>query len=141
MLDKNDLRLRYKGDLLKKDWEISFNMYTKHILQITSVRGWTITLLIAYLGFLASFNKFDVIFIGPMVLIILGFFILELFEATSLTFISNKVQEVEQLFMLDDPDKFIVGIENYLFRNFEYQTYTKKFLSIMYYTFKIRVIF
>ena len=31
-------------DLVVKDWETGFGMYNKHVVQITVIRGWTLTL-------------------------------------------------------------------------------------------------
>jgi hypothetical protein len=135
--------IKIKEELVIKDWEKGFDMHTKHNSQVSLIRGWTITLLMAYFGFLTSIKRFEFVFIIPMMLIIAGFLILELFEGIYLVSIGRQLHEVERIFMIRDINQRDVCIDKYQFRNLQLakRRFTDKILSAVSYIKSYRVIF
>jgi len=118
MTDQHN-RLPDNRDLVIKDWETGFAMFSKHVAQITALRGWTLTLLLAYLGFLTSIRQFDWYLQVPMGFVIGGFFILELFEGMHMQFIGRQTLRIERIFANPDTDAQNHEIQKHRFRNLE----------------------
>jgi hypothetical protein len=118
MTDDHDC-LPHNRDIVMKDWETGFAMYTKHVAQITALRGWTLTLLLAYLGFLMGIRHFDWYLQVPMGFVIGGFLILELFEGASMQLVSRRTHRIEQIFANPDPDAQNHVLQRYRFRDLE----------------------
>ena len=108
-----------KRELIIKDWETGFEMYNKHVAQITALRGWNLTLMLAYLGFVTSIKLFDIFLIIPMIFVIVGFFILELFEGMYMQFIGRQILKIERIFSIIEERKRNQEIDEYRFRDLE----------------------
>ena len=68
-----------KIQLLMKEYDTAYSANSRHSSQIVSLRGWTITLLLAYFGLLQTGDseQFTLVVVIPTVLILGGFFVLE----------------------------------------------------------------
>lgn len=130
-------------DLVVKDWEIGFGMYSKHVSQITTIRGWTLTLILAYLGFLVSTQNFNLYLQIPMAFVIGGFFILELIEGMHMQFIGRRTLKIERIFSHPDIETRSREIKQYLFRDVELheRTHTDRLKWILSYAKGVRVVF
>jgi hypothetical protein len=85
--------------LIIKDLESAHSWYQFIESQISSWRSLTLTLLVAYVGFLFTVEKTgsDVAF--PVLLIPVPFFLLEIYSRAHLGFLGNNVKEIENIFM------------------------------------------
>ena len=82
--------------------------------QITTIRGWCITLILAYLAFLAG-SKTSNRILWPAGFAPVGFYIMEALVRMRSLIIQKKIQETNALFM-GDPKDFNSAIRNYRFR-------------------------
>ena len=109
--------IEHKVSIVVKDLDTAFEVYSRYVTRLTSLRGWTVTILLAYMGFLIS-NKTDkVIALLPLGLILLLFMYLEAVYRGELRFLAKEVREVQEIFMEDDPAKFADRIRDYTFRD------------------------
>lgn len=109
--------IEQKISIVAKDLDTAFQVYGRYITRLTSLRGWTVTIVIAYMGFLIT-NKTDkVIALLPLGLILLLFMYLEAIYRRELRFLAKEVRKVQEIFMEDDPAKFADRIREYKFRD------------------------
>ena len=109
--------IEQKVSIVAKDLDTAFQVYGRYVTRLTSLRGWTVTILLAYMGFLIT-NKTDkVIALLPLGLVLLLFMYLEAIYRRELRFLAKEVRKVQEIFMEDDPAKFADLIKEYKFRD------------------------
>jgi hypothetical protein len=84
---------------------------------VSTLRGWTVTLLLAYLGFLVSVKSTNVLTILPFVFVLLLFLYLEAGSRARLTALRTEMGEIENIFMETDAAKFTQLIQKFEFRS------------------------
>jgi len=111
--------LQRKLQLLMKEYETAYTSYSRHSSQIVSLRGWTITLLLAYFGLLQAggSKEFTLVIVIPAVLILGGFFVLEALEKLYAKLNVDNVLEIQQHFAQGTDEEFDRWVEAYEFRD------------------------
>jgi uncharacterized membrane protein len=113
-----------KTGFLVKDYETAFSSYGRHSDKVASIRTWTITLLVAYLGFVAtSGSNSPQVMVLPVAIIIACFFALEARERKYMRFLVQELRNVETIFMTKDNEEFHSMVEAYEFRNMRLADY------------------
>jgi hypothetical protein len=112
----NENYIKRKTQIVLKDLDQSFSSYSRHSSQITTLRGWSITLVVAYIGLIVTKSKINFSFISflPILFIIVGFLALEIIERASMLFNANNAKEIQDLFSYENEDQFIEKIISYI---------------------------
>ncbi|MBI5649479.1 MAG: hypothetical protein HZC40_03380 [Chloroflexi bacterium] len=109
--------LEHKISIIAKEIDTGFESYTRHFAQRATLRGWTITLALAYMGFLISIKSNNFLAVLPFAIVLLLFMYIESGEIATMALDGSEVREVEKIFMESDPTKFTVLIQQYEFRD------------------------
>ena len=120
MQDKiSDEVYQAKKILVLKDYDSLFNVYGRETTIVFIFRGWTITLLTVYYGFLLSSN-----FISPLIFqnmiplfIIFMFMLLEIGERSIMSSLLSELRNLEKMFMNQNEDNLRMEILKYVFRD------------------------
>lgn len=107
----------YKADVIVKDWEIAHATYQGHFNYISTLRGWTVTLLLAYIGFLVSIKSDNFLIILPFVIVLLVFMYLEGGARARAALLVDEIRGIERIFMESDAVKFTELVRAYEFRD------------------------
>ena len=92
--------MKFKKELIIKDYEGAYDSYKRHESHIFTIRGWTITLIVAYLGFLITLNNFSNYFlILPVAILLFFFFLLESAERCYMSLTGDTMLRIEKIFM------------------------------------------
>lgn len=114
-----------KYDLLLLDFETAFE-WTQHIdSQISNLRSWTITLLLAYAGFLFTQQTRNDQMLLPLMMIPIPFVFLEIYRRMHFSFLGDEVRRIEQMFMVEDNQEFERHLRAYVFRDLKLPPYSK----------------
>lgn len=111
--------LEFKTELIYRDFDSLFSVYERETSIIFSFRGWTVTILTGYFGFLLIGNSslsFWLIYLIPL-FIITSFFLLEVAERSVMLKLLKEVRNIEKVFMEKDNNKLIKKIIEYEFRD------------------------
>lgn len=106
-----------KVSVVLKDLDTAFQVYGRCASQIDNLRGWSLTLLLAYVTFLISIKPSTVLVLVPFVVTMMLFMYLEGRRRREQSFLGNEVRQVERIFMETDHSKFIQLIKEYEFRD------------------------
>jgi hypothetical protein len=106
-----------KVPIVSKDLDTAFQIYGRYSSQVDTLRGWSLTLLLAYLGFLISIKPGSVSVLFPFVVVMSLFAYLEGRYRSYQSFPGKEVREVEAIFMETDHTKFVDMIRQYEFRD------------------------
>jgi hypothetical protein len=109
--------VEHKVSIVEKEIDTGFDVYTRHFAQLSTLRGWTLTLALAYLGFLLTVKSSDFLPVIPFGLILIFFMYLESGERINMRQTGLEVRLVEKIFMENDPAKFKKLVEEYEFRD------------------------
>lgn len=99
-----------------KELETAFDSYARHRAQIATLRGWSLTVFLAYVGFLIALKSDNFLVVLPYGAFLLLFVRQEAKEQLAGRFDSAEVQKVEEIFTETNPDKFTELIRQYEFR-------------------------
>ncbi len=116
-LEKEFIERKYQ--LAKFDLETGFSCNVRHTNQITAIRGWCITLIVAYLGLLFTKSDGAVSFLhlSPLILIIVGFSYLELNEKVHAQINAKNVRDIQNIFSHENEEIFKKQISEYITRD------------------------
>ena len=118
---------RRKKDLIMKDYDTAYDSYKRHESHIFAIRGWTITLSVAYMGFLIAIDGFENnLFLLPAIFSFLVFLILESLESRMISFVWNELLKIESIFMIESDEEFTKEIIQYKSRNTRINELTRK---------------
>lgn len=108
-----------KEEFLLKDLETAFSGYERLVRQVNSIRTWTVTIMVACIGFLITKYQTIPIYVVavPAMITLLAFLILELRERSSMKFNKAEVIDIENLLMITDNEEFKKAIHEYIFRD------------------------
>jgi len=90
-----------KKTMVMKDYDSLFNVYGRETNIVFLFRGWTITLLTAYYGFLmATTFKYSILFVNTIpAFVIFMFLLLEVGERSVMTRLLEELRDLEKIFM------------------------------------------
>ncbi len=109
-----------KRSLILKDLDTGFASYNRHASQIISIRGWNITLLVAYLGLLSSTGWANVSSsLLAAFFVTLGFWGLEMAERASLKANVENVMKIEKILSIEDQLEFEAELRKYKSRDLQ----------------------
>ena len=119
MNSKQGNGLQRKMQLLMKEYDTAYTSYARHSSQIVSLRGWSITLLLAYFGLLQAIgsNGLKLVVIIPAGLILGGFIVLEALEKCFARLNVDNVLEIQQQSVQGSDEQFERWVEAYEFRD------------------------
>jgi hypothetical protein len=108
-----------KVQLVMKEYDTAFASYSRHSSQIVSLRGWTITLLLAYFGLLQArgTEAITIVVSIPVILILGGFFVLEALERLYAKINIDNILEIQEQFAQGSSEAFGQWIRTYEFRD------------------------
>lgn len=99
--EKNNEVYQTKKAMVMKDYDSLFNVYGRETNIVFLFRGWTITLLTGYYGFLMATNfNYSLIFVNLIPLfVIFMFLLLEVGERSVMMRLLEELRNLEELFM------------------------------------------
>lgn len=101
-----------------KDLETAFSGYQRLVVQVNSIRTWTVTVISASLVLILTNQSVKPLLIDAIALIaMLAFLILELRERSSMAFNKTEVLKIERILMETDQIKYEKLITEYVFRD------------------------
>lgn len=115
----NDKVLNFKTELIYRDFDSLFSVYERETSIVFSFRGWTITMLTAYFGFLIVINSSlsSWILYSIPLFIIISFLFLEVAERSVMLKLLKEVRSIEKIFMERNINKLEKKIIDYEFRD------------------------
>lgn len=125
---KNNEVFEIKKELVLKDFDSLFSVYERQTSIIFSFRGWAISILTAYFGFLLVAGRvipLNVLYAIPF-FIIVSFLILEVAERGIMIKLLKEVRSLEKIFMEKDLKILKKKILKYEFRDLRDQKESKK---------------
>ncbi len=124
--------IRRKKDLIMKDYDTAYDSYKRHESHIFVIRGWTITLSVAYMGFLIAIDGFENnLFLLPAIFSFIVFLLLESIERRTIVLVCKELLKIESLFMIESYEEFTKEMIQYKSRNTRFNEFTKKELICM----------
>lgn len=113
------LPIEHKVSFVAKDYETAFHANTRHVSQITILRGWSLTVCLGYIGFIASVRPEEFFILLPLEIVLLLFMYLETRQRDLMVINDKNVREIEKIFMETDPERFSDMIKCYKFRDLQ----------------------
>lgn len=112
--------LKRKLDHIRKDYETAYSSFERHNSQIMHIRGWSITVVIAYLGFAKSISmSLSISLAFPVFVAVLGFYILEAFQLMYCLVNGLNIRQIDRIFSIENDAEFHNTVRKYVFRNLE----------------------
>jgi hypothetical protein len=127
--DKSTEVYQTKKAMVMKDYDSLFNVYGRETNIVFLFRGWTITLLTGYYGFLmASKFEYSLFFINAIPLFVITMFLLlEVGERSIMLKLIEELRNLEKMFMETDEEILKKSIMEYEFRDIrDIKTYSLK---------------
>jgi hypothetical protein len=126
-IGEGEIYLKRKESAVLKDLETAFAGYQRLIVQVNSVRTWTVTLMSASLALVLTSQSATPLFIAMIALVaIFAFSLLELRERSSMAFNKAEVLVIEKILMEKDQAKYANLIDQYEFRDLRLVKITRK---------------
>lgn len=106
-----------KENIVIKDFETAFKCYEHLSSKVTTIRQWTVTLMLGIMGFYMAgyIGLLDLIFLAGFCLV--SFLILEIRERCSMKFDKDEILNLEEIFMLSNNEEYTKSIIDYEFRD------------------------
>jgi hypothetical protein len=125
-MSTDDLFFKRKESLVIKDFETAFKCYEHLGNKVSTIRQWTVTLMIAMIGFSLIYHVslFNMIFLSGACLA--SFLLCELRERSSMKYDKNEILLMEKMFMESDNEKYANGIISYKFRDLKLLELSRK---------------
>ena len=117
--EKSDEVYQTKKAMVMKDYDSLFNVYGRETNIVFLFRGWTITLLTGYYGFLMATNfNYSLLFVNLIPLfVIFMFLLLEVGERSVMLRLLEELRNLEELFMERSVGELKNKILHYEFRD------------------------
>lgn len=115
------LLIETKKELVIKDLETAFQVNAKLSSYHIALRGWSLTLTLAYSGLIISGKVSSSIMLLPLSVVFGVFAYLEANIRRSGDFSRETIIAIEEIFMRSNWDDFAKGIQQYQFRDLRYQ--------------------
>ncbi len=109
--------IRRKEDAAKFDLNSAFSWYQHNENQIAIIRGWSVTVLFGYIGFLFVQDPIDNSLLLPLLFSPIPFFIFEIYRRIHLAFLRDEVKKGERILIIQDTDDYIEALEDYTYRD------------------------
>ncbi|MBM3130524.1 MAG: hypothetical protein FJ009_18085 [Chloroflexi bacterium] len=107
----------YKVALITQALDMAHDSYARHFNQMSTLREWTVTLLLGYLGFLVTIKSTNLLTILPFAFVLLLFMYLEAGSRARMSALRIEMGEIEQIFMEMDAAKFTQLVQQFEFRS------------------------
>lgn len=108
--------MEWKIPLVIKDLETAYTAHSRHAVNINLMRNLTITLILAYFGFLFTVKPFNVYAGIPIIFLALMFIILETLEKSFMLYLASEITLIQNIFMIENHEEFRDEIRKYQFR-------------------------
>lgn len=103
---------------LFKDLDTAFSGYERLIRQVNLIKAWTVTIMVACVGFLVSGKAISTSSVLlPAFATLMGFLILELRERSSMSFNKLEVLNIQRILMIEDKRQYEKELREYEFRD------------------------
>ena len=110
--------IKRKETTVLKELDTAFSGYERLVRQVNLIRAWTVTLMVASVGFLVSGKAISTLAVAlPAFSTLIGFLILELRERSSMSFNKAEVLNIERIFMIENKEKYEQELQNYEYRD------------------------
>ena len=112
---KNIKFVKRKSQIILKDLDQAFSSYARHSAQISTLRGWSITIVVAYVGLCVTKSNLNLsnFSLLPIVFIVICFFFPEIVERALMVFNHDTAREIQGLFSQENEDQFIRKLKAY----------------------------
>ncbi len=102
-----------------KDLELTYQSYDRRRKQISTLRGWSVILVLGYSGFLISAKSDDFLFLLPVAFALAMFAYSEAADRRVAHELREWMAGIEEIFMENDECVFFDSIQAYKFRYFQ----------------------
>jgi uncharacterized membrane protein len=109
--------LERKLNLIQKDYDTAFACIARHASQTSTIRNWSITLTVAYVGVLIARESTGLELLLPAISLLGLLAILDTREQLFTEYTETCIRDVERIFMQQDPEAFTASVTQYEFRN------------------------
>jgi hypothetical protein len=106
-----------KLSLIQKDFDSAFACTARHVAQIATIRGWSLTLTTAYAGLLVAHPIKSPALLLPIVVVVAMFGILDGRERLYNSYNSECICTIGDIFMKDSTEAFSAAVMEYKFRD------------------------
>ena len=117
MIDRNSL-FESKLMIIQKDIEETFSIYNNSKANINTLRGWSLTISLAYFGFLITIQTNNYLLLLPYILFQFFFMYLEATKKDNMDEASSSLYEIKSIFLETDQNKFESVVLAYKFRGY-----------------------
>jgi hypothetical protein len=114
--------IKEKVTIIAKDIDMQFQFFNRSAMQLSTLQGWTLTVVLAYLAFLASIRAHSALTLLPLGFVILLFMFLEVRLRRDLFSACSEMRDIERVFMESNPVKFTEDVKKYVFRDMTAET-------------------
>lgn len=109
--------LKRKEQAVVKDLESAFAGYQRLIVQVNSIRTWTVSIMAASVGFLLTRTTDELAVLVTATGALVAFLLLELRVRSSMAFNKENVLAIQRIFMLEDQQQYAAEVRAYEFRD------------------------
>lgn len=103
--------------IIAKELDAGFQVFNRMAIQLSTMHGWTFTLVFAYMTFLVSIKARNAWVLLPLAILLLWLMYLEAAHRRDMHSVRTSICKVEYIFMETDPVKFIALVKEYKFRD------------------------
>lgn len=111
-----------KVSIIAKELDTGFQVFNRMAIQLSTMHGWTLTLVFAYMTFLVSIKARNAWVLLPLAIFLILLMYLEAGHRRDMHSVRTSICKVEHIFMETDPVKFIKLVKEYEFRDIRVQT-------------------
>lgn len=109
--------MKEKVAMIGKELDTGFLVFNRSATQLFTMQGWTLTVVLAYLAFMASIKADNALILLPLLVVLLLFMYMEAFHRRDMHWTAKEICDVEKMFMETDPTMFTENVRQYKFRD------------------------
>ena len=113
-----DSTSQFKIEIIYKDIDAAYSKYIQANTNISTLRGWSLTVSLAYFGFLITVQSGNFILLLPYVLFLIPFMYLEAIERDKSRDASEELRLIKNIFNETELTSFNNKVSEYEFRDF-----------------------
>ena len=118
--------MKEKVAIIAKELDTGFLVFNRSATQLFTMQGWTLTVVLAYLAFMASIKADNALILLPLLIVLLLFMYMEAFHRRDMHWTAKEICAVESIFMEADPARFTEIVKEYKFRDIRLHTEKEK---------------
>lgn len=120
-MEKSNFNFEQKISIIYKDIDAAFSKYLQASTNVNILRGWSLTVSLAYFGFLISIQTGNYYLFIPYLAFLFLFMYLEAIERDKSKEASDELRFIKEIFKEDELNEFQNKVVAYEFRDFRIQ--------------------